>query len=118
MPCGTADEERNNSQCLNESRRQKQPRGGAGGGRARVRRECGNESEHGRRKGIGALPTATISGTTRVRSCFENSAWAIIGGSDVVLPIPAPNKKTPNNRRGMVSPAANKKASEPKICMT
>src|SRR5262249_10022242 len=56
IPCGSADEERRNGQCLDQSRSQKQPWHRAGRRRAGVRRKFTNKSEQSRRKGIGGLP--------------------------------------------------------------
>lgn len=58
---------------------------------------------------------ATISGTTRAASSFTNSTWAISGGSDVTLPMPAPNNATPRSSSGTSLPPEASSASEPAL---
>ena len=59
---------------------------------------------------------ATINGTTRWASALLNSTCAISGGSDVVLPMPAPNSSTPATSSTTSVPAANSSATDPAIC--
>lgn len=58
---------------------------------------------------------ATISGTTRAASSRANSACAIKGGSEVALPMPAPNSSTPAHTAQAWS-TASISTSEPAIC--